>query len=78
MSLGVFGAVLTGVLLLMCAPRASRLRTLFAVAVAVMLGVVIAGSDGALAEPARQIVDWVRLGLTAALRLAARSVPADW
>jgi hypothetical protein len=72
MSLGVFGAVLAGVLVLMCAGRTARLRTVITALSAVLLGMVIAGTDGALAH---EIVDWARTGLTAGLRAAASLVP---
>jgi hypothetical protein len=74
MSPGVFGAVLAGVLVLSCAVRNARVRTVFTAVVGLMLGVVIAGG-GVLAEPSHHLVDWVRLGLTSALRWAGGAMP---
>jgi hypothetical protein len=71
MSLGVFGAVLAGVLVLSCAGRTARLRTVITAVAALLLGMVIAGTDGALAH---DIVDWTRSGLAAGVRVAARLV----
>ena len=65
MSLGLFGAVLAGVLVVLCLDRASRLRTVVTGLAGIMLGLVIAGSNGMLVEPAHRLVDGVRAGLTA-------------
>jgi hypothetical protein len=65
MSLGLFGAVLAAVLVVLCLDRASRLRTVVTGLAGIMLGVVIAGSNGVLVEPAHKLVDGVRAGLTA-------------
>lgn len=65
MSLGLFGVVLVGVLVVLSLDRGSRLRTVVTGVVGLMLGLVIAGSDGILVEPAHNLVDSVRAGLTA-------------
>ncbi|GAA1034689.1 hypothetical protein GCM10009557_40090 [Virgisporangium ochraceum] len=65
MSLGLFGVVLVGVLVVLSLDRGSRLRTVVTGVVGLMLGLVIAGSDGVLVEPAHNLVDSVRAGLTA-------------
>ena len=65
MSLGLFGAVLAVVLVVLCLDRASRLRSIVTGLAGIMLGLVIAGSNGVLVEPAHQLVDGVRAGLTA-------------
>jgi hypothetical protein len=65
MSLGLFGALLVGMLVLLSLDRGMRLRTIMTGVVGVMLGLVIAGSNGVLVEPAHQLVDSVRAGLTA-------------
>lgn len=64
MSLGVFGAVLAGVLVVLSLNRGMRVRTILTGVVGVMLGVVIAGSNGVLVDPAHGLVDAVRAGLT--------------
>jgi hypothetical protein len=65
MSLGLFGAVLVGVLVVLSLDRGSRLRTVVTGVVGLMLGLVIAGSNGVLVEPAHNLVDSVRAGLAA-------------
>ncbi len=65
MTLGLFGVVLVGVLVVLSLDRGSRLRTVVTGVVGLMLGLVIAGSDGVLVEPAHHLVDSVRAGLTA-------------
>ena len=65
MSLGLFGVVLVGVLVVLSLDRGSRLRTVVTGVVGLMLGLVIAGSNGVLVEPAHNLVDSVRAGLTA-------------
>ena len=64
MSLGLFGAVLATVLVALCLDRASRLRSVVTGLAGIMLGLVIAGSNGVLVEPAHKMVDGVRAGLT--------------
>jgi hypothetical protein len=64
MSLGLFGAVLAAVLVVLCLDRGSRLRTVVTGLAGIMLGLVIAGSNGVLVEPAHKLVDGVRAGLT--------------
>jgi len=65
MSLGLFGVVLVGVLVVLSLDRGSRLRTVATGVVGLMLGLVIAGSNGVLVEPAHHLVDSVRAGLAA-------------
>ena len=65
MSLGLFGVVLVGMLVVLSLDRGSRVRTIVTGAVGLMLGLVIAGSNGVLVEPAHHLVDSVRAGLTA-------------
>lgn len=64
MSLGLFGAVLVGMLVVLSLDRGSRPRTIMTGVVGLMLGLVIAGSNGVLVEPAHDLVDSVRAGLT--------------
>ena len=64
MSLGLFGAVLAATLVVLCLDRGSRLRTVVTGLLGVMLGLVIAGSNGVLVKPANNLVDGVRAGLT--------------
>lgn len=64
MSLGLFGAVLVGMLVVLGIDRGSRVRTIVTGVLGVMLGLVIAGSNGVLVEPAHDLVDSVRAGLT--------------
>ena len=65
MSLGLFGAVLAAVLVVLCLDRGSRLRSVVTGLTGIMLGLVIAGSNGVLVEPAHRLVDGVRAGLIA-------------
>jgi hypothetical protein len=65
MSLGLFGVILVGTLVVLSLDRGNRLRTVVTGLVGVMLGLVIAGSNGVLVEPAHKLVDGVRAGLTA-------------
>jgi hypothetical protein len=64
MSLGIFGAVLAAILVVLCLDRGSRPRTVVTGLIGVMLGLVIAGSNGVLVKPANNLVDGVRAGLT--------------
>jgi hypothetical protein len=79
MSLGLFGAVLAVVLVVLCLDRASRLRSIATGLAGIMLGLVIAGSNGVLVEPAHRLVDGVRAGLTAVGEQIAgdEKAPAD-
>jgi hypothetical protein len=65
MSLGIFGVFLAGILIVMCLDRNTRLRAVVTGLAGLMLGVVIAGSNGVLVEPSQNLVDGVRSGLTA-------------
>jgi hypothetical protein len=65
MSLGLLGVVLVGMLVVLSIDRGSRVRTIMTGVVGLMLGLVIAGSNGVLVEPAHDLVDSVRAGLTA-------------
>ncbi|MCM4084891.1 hypothetical protein [Paractinoplanes hotanensis] len=65
MSLGIFSLVLIAVLVMLAIDHKTRGRIVFAAVCALMLGLVIAGSDGVLAQPSRALVDGVRSGLTA-------------
>ncbi|GAA0902877.1 hypothetical protein Vau01_073420 [Virgisporangium aurantiacum] len=65
MSLGLLGVVLVGMLVVLSIDRGSRVRTVMTGVVGLMLGLVIAGSNGVLVEPAHNLVDSVRAGLTA-------------
>jgi hypothetical protein len=64
-SLGLFGVVLVGTLVVLSLDRGSRVRTIMTGVVGLMLGLVIAGSNGVLVEPAHDLVDSVRAGITA-------------
>ena len=64
MSLGIFSLILIAALFMLLIDRKTRGRIVFATICAIMLGLVIAGSDGVLADPARALVDGVRSGLT--------------
>ena len=64
MSLGIFSLVLIAVLVMLSIDRKTRGRIVFTAVCAVMLGLVIAGSNGVLAQPSRALVDGVRTGLT--------------
>lgn len=65
MSLGIFGLILIGCLIPVCAIEKTRGRTIFAAIVGLMLGLIIAGSDGVLVGPSHGLVDGVRAGLNA-------------
>lgn len=65
MSLGLFGAVLAAFLVVLCLDRGSRVRSVATGLAGIMLGLVIAGSNGVLVQPAHNLVDGVRAGLTA-------------
>ena len=64
MSLGIFSLILIAALVMLLIDRRTRGRIAFAVICALMLGLVIAGSNGVLAQPSRALVDGVRSGLT--------------
>jgi hypothetical protein len=64
MSLGLFGAVLVGLLVVLSLDRGSRTRTIMTGVVGLTLGLVIAGSNGILVEPAHNLIDSLRAGLT--------------
>ena len=64
MSLGIFSFVLIAVLVMLGTDRKTRGRIVFTAVCALMLGLVIAASDGVLAQPAHALVDGVRSGLT--------------
>jgi hypothetical protein len=64
MSLGIFSLILLVLLATLFVDRRTRGRIAFAALCAFMLGLVVAGSDGILAEPARIVVDGVRSGMT--------------
>ncbi|PRX99658.1 hypothetical protein [Allonocardiopsis opalescens] len=63
MSLAIFGLILLGA---MAALAYKNTRALATALVGVMLGLTIAGSGGALAEPSHALVDQVRAGLDSA------------
>ncbi|WP_433721733.1 hypothetical protein ACQP2Y_41040 [Actinoplanes sp. CA-051413] len=64
MSLGIFSLILISALVMLGIDRKTRGRIVFAAICALMLGLVIAGSNGVLVEPSRALVDGVRSGLT--------------
>jgi hypothetical protein len=64
MSLGIFCLVLIAVLVMLGIDSKTRGRIVFTAVCALMLGLVIAGSNGVLAQPSRALVDGVRSGLT--------------
>ena len=64
MSLGIFSLILIAALVMLGIDRKTRGRIVFAAICALMLGLVIAGSNGVLVDPARALVDGVRSGLT--------------
>jgi hypothetical protein len=64
MSLGIFSLILIAALVMLGIDRKTRGRIVFAAICALMLGLVIAGSNGVLVEPSRALVDGVRSGLT--------------
>lgn len=65
MSLGIFSLILLTLLTMLAIDRKTRGRIVFTALCGLMLGLVIAGSDGMLATPSRALVDGVRTGLTA-------------
>ncbi len=65
MSLGIFSLILIAVLVMLCIDGKTRGRIVVAAVCALMLGLVIAGSNGVLVQPSRALVDGVRTGLTA-------------
>jgi hypothetical protein len=65
MSLGIFSLILLAVLVMLSIDRKTRGRIVFAAVCALMLGLVIAGSNGVLVQPSHALVDGVRSGLTA-------------
>ncbi|MEV6629300.1 hypothetical protein AB0M54_00945 [Actinoplanes sp. NPDC051470] len=64
MSLGIFSLILIAALFMLAIDRKTRGRIVFAIVCALMLGLVIAGSNGVLAKPSHALVDGVRSGLT--------------
>lgn len=64
MSLGIFSLILIAALVMLLVDRRTRGRIAFTAICALMLGLVIAGSNGVLAQPSRALVDGVRSGLT--------------
>lgn len=65
MSLGIFSLILLAVLVMLSIDGKTRGRIVFAAVCALMLGIVIAGSNGVLVQPSHALVDGVRTGLTA-------------
>jgi hypothetical protein len=65
MSLGILSLLLLGVLVMLCIDGKTRGRIVVASLCALMLGLVIAGSNGVLVDPSHALVDGVRAGLTA-------------
>ena len=65
MSLGIFSLILIAVLVMLAIDRKTRGRLVVAALCALMLGLVIAGSNGVLVAPSHALVDGVRAGLTA-------------
>lgn len=63
MSLGIFSLILLTLLTVLAADRKTRGRIVFTALCGLMLGLVIAGSDGVLAAPSHALVDGVRSGL---------------
>jgi hypothetical protein len=64
MSLGIFSLILIAALIMLGIDRKTRGRIVFTTLCALMLGLVIAGSNGVLMEPSRALVNGVRAGLT--------------
>ena len=64
MSLGIFSLILIAALFMLLIDRKTRGRIVLTTICALMLGLVIAGSNGVLAKPAHALVDGVRSGLT--------------
>jgi hypothetical protein len=65
MSLGIFSLLLLAVLVMLSIDGKTRGRIVVASVCALMLGLVIAGSNGVLVQPSHALVDGVRSGLTA-------------
>ena len=65
MSLGIFSLILLAVLVMLCIDGKTRGRIVVAALCGLMLGLVVAGSNGVLVEPSHALVDGVRAGLTA-------------
>jgi hypothetical protein len=64
MSLGIFSLILLTLLTMLAIDRKTRGRIVVTAVCGLMLGLVVAGSDGMLATPSRALVDGVRSGLT--------------
>jgi hypothetical protein len=76
-SLGIFGLVLLGVLAGVFLGTQARGRIVVTTLAAFMLGVVVAGSNGVLAEPSRRLVDTTRTALTSLGRSIGGSPSTD-
>lgn len=61
MSLGIFGLVLLAAVVGLCWKNG---RAITVAVIAVMLGMVMAGSNGALKDPTEGLVDGIRSGLS--------------
>jgi hypothetical protein len=64
MSLGIFSLILIAALVMLSIDGKTRGRIVFAAVCALMLGLVIAGSNGVLVDPSHALVDGIRSGLT--------------
>jgi len=64
MSLGIFSLILIAALVMLGIDRRTRGRIVLAALCALMLGLVIAGSNGVLVQPSHALIDGVRTGLT--------------
>lgn len=60
MSLGIFSLILIAALVMLGIDRKTRGRMVFTALCALMLGLVLAGSDGVLADPSHALIDGVR------------------
>jgi hypothetical protein len=65
MSLGIFSLILLCLIGMLAVDRRTRGRIIFTALCGLMLGLVVAGSDGVLVQPAHALVDGVRTGLSA-------------
>ncbi|MGX6606216.1 hypothetical protein ACWKSP_29445 [Micromonosporaceae bacterium Da 78-11] len=65
MSLGIFSLILIAALVMLSIDGRTRGRIVFTAVTGLMLGLVIAGSNGVLVDPSHALVDGVRSGLTA-------------
>ena len=65
MSLGIFSLILLCLIGMLATDRRTRGRIIFTALCGLMLGLVIAGSDGVLVAPSHALVDGVRTGLSA-------------